>query len=677
MGLYGVDGAIQFGIQSGDLYRGPFGGPTIASNVFTINTWHHIRVDFNIALGWQIQLDDTWYGSGYSLPFEDSPTQLDSFGISSIYSGDHPNYGAWLDAFDYTWHPDYDLGDNLNEGLLLSYDNTTNLDWQGYSLDGQANRTILGNTTIPMPSDGHHNIQVFGNDTMGTVYESELRYFNVDVNPVDIIIVSPTSYELFQDTAPDFEISIDDPDLNSTWYSLDGITFIPFTGFTGTIDQTEWNKFSNGTVTIGFYANDSANNINYESVIVRKDVIGPIITVNSPQNDDIIGINAPSYDLSIEEYNLDSIWYSFDYGVTVLPLYSLTGTLDQTEWETKGGGTVPIRFYANDSLGHESFTDVTVIKDLTLPLITINSPGAGEVFGDSSPDYDISITESNLDAYWYTLDNGAINITITSLTGTIDQTEWNKLGNGTVTIRFYAEDEGGNEGFAEIIIRKDVNIPLITINSPQHNGVIGFQAPEFDLSVVEPNIDTMWYTLDNGITTISFTGFTGTIDQIEWDKFSDGIVVIRFYVRDKSDNEAFAEVSVNKDLIAPIVTINEPEFGEVFVDYPAIYSISIEEENLESFWYSLDNGNTNITITELTGIINQAAWDSISNGPLTLRFYAKDTAGNIGESSVIITKRTSEPPIEPPPGISGYDLYLLIGAFSVISALLIRKRAKS
>ena len=192
MVLGGDDGGLQFGIQSGDLYRGPFGGPIIASNVFTVNMWHHIRVDFNLSLGWQIQLDDIWYGSGYSFPFEGTPTKLYSFVISSIFSGDNPNYGAWLDALDYSWHINYAIGDNLNEGLLLSYNNTTNLDWQGYSLDGQANRTIYGNTTIPIPSNGHHSIQVFGNDTLGTYYESDLRYFTVNYEyPADISIITP------------------------------------------------------------------------------------------------------------------------------------------------------------------------------------------------------------------------------------------------------------------------------------------------------------------------------------------------------------------------------------------------------------------------------------------------------------------------------------------------------
>ncbi len=648
----------------------------IIASGFDTNAMYHLKIRFDMAQGWDCEINGTSYGGNYAYNFRGSPTLMDSF---QIWSGEWATggYNMYVDDVAYSWDPNYNIGDNLKEGLFLSYDSNIDFIWTGYSLNGQANKTILENTTIPMPSDGQHRIQVFGNDSIDNMYESEVRYFEVDINPVDITIISPANFELFQDTAPDFEISIDDPDLNSMWYSLDGgLTTIPFTGFTGTIEQSEWNKISNGTVTIGFYANDSANNIGYASVTVRKDVLGPIITVNSPQSDDVIGINAPNYDISIEEFHLDSMWYSLDYGVTVFPIFFLTGTLDQAEWDSKGGGTVPIRFYANDSLGHESFTDILVAKDLIFPIITINSPNTGEVFGATSPTYDISISESNLDSYWYTIDGGAINITISSLTGTINQAEWDKQGNGTITIRFFAEDEGDNKASSEVIVRKDINVPLITIISPDMSDVVGINAPGFELSVVEPNLDSVWYTLDDGVTNYPIIGLIGTIDSTEWGKFGEGMTVIKFYAEDMAGNLAFAEVQVEKDLTAPLITIDQPEMGDIFVSYPPIYSISIDELHSYEYWYSLDNGAHNYTITELFGSINQSSWDAISNGHVTLRFYAEDEAGNIGESSVLITKDAAGPP-PTPPGIPGYDLYILLGALGVIFAILIRKRLKS
>ena len=71
------------------------------------------------------------------------------------------------------------MGDNFNEGLLLSFDSSTTLDWMGYSLDGAANITIQGNTTIPMPDEGYHSIQVSGTVSTGIQYQSDVRHFTV------------------------------------------------------------------------------------------------------------------------------------------------------------------------------------------------------------------------------------------------------------------------------------------------------------------------------------------------------------------------------------------------------------------------------------------------------------------------------------------------------------------
>ena len=578
---------FEYGFTNGDLHHGFWNTRTVvATNILTKNTWHHIKVEFDIMQGCQIRVDGILYGADYAYPFIDTPTTINGFKMCSLFSGGNPNYGTWIDAIGYSWDPDYDIGDNLIEGLLLSYDNTTTLDWQGYSLDGQNNVTILGNHTIPVPVNGTHTIQVFGNDSIGTTYESNIRQFAINYweeQPLSLNVIYPSQNEVFGQISPDFLIS--------------------------------------GT-----------------------------------------GINAS--------------WYSLDYGATNFTFTGFSGKIDQTEWEGKSTGTVPIRFFANDSLGDIIFKDVLVVKDLITPIVNINAPTENLLFGSDPPNYDISITESNLEAYWYTLDDGTTNITISSLTGTVDQSEWDKRGNGTVVIKFYAEDEGNNEGFAEINVRKDINVPLITINSPGALDIFGKSAPEFDLSVVESNLDSMWYTMDDGITTFPFTELSGTIDSTEWNKFGNGMVVIKFFVEDKVGNIAFVEVQLEKDIIAPLVTINQPVLGEIFVDFPPIYSISIDELHSYEFWYSLDNGAHNYSITELVGALSQSSWDAIQDGIVTLRFYAEDEAGNVGESSVLITKRSTQTE-QPPPGIPGYDLYLLLGALSIISAILIRKRVKS
>ena len=100
------------------------------------------------------------------------------------------------------------------------------------------------------------------------------------------------------------------------------------------------------------------------------------------------------------------------------------------------------------------------------------------------------------------------------------------------------------------------------------------------------------------------------------------------------------------------------------------FDISIEELNLDKTWYSLNGGN-NITFTGLTGAINQALWDALSEGNVIIRFYAIDSAGNIGFQEVTVVKMISQPS---PPGIPGYNILLLLGIVSTIAVIIVKKR---
>ncbi|MFX0178972.1 MAG: PQQ-binding-like beta-propeller repeat protein [Candidatus Hodarchaeota archaeon] len=235
--------------------------------------------------------------------------------------------------------------------------------------------------------------------------------------------------------------------------------------------------------------------------------------------------------------------------------------------------------------------------------------------------------------------------------------------------------DGHNDDIILLKYSKLDNVdPIITINFPVVNRIYGILAPDYTISVQESHIDLMWYTLDYGINKYYFTEFSGTINQGEWDKFSNGTVVIRFYVKDEGGNEAFSEVLVNKDTFAPIITIHAPELGADIVDFPPVYSISIEEANLDTYWYTIDNGLNNHTISELTGIIDEMIWNLAPDGPMTITFYAKDKGGNIGSNEVIVVKRTT---IQPQQQIPGYNLFILIGMVSLISVILIKRKLKS
>ncbi len=141
-------------------------------------TWHHVRIKFDLAQGWDLWLDGILQSSGsYEFSFANTHATVDNlqFDTGTLMQKDQ-----WFDAVGYSWDSSYNIGENENEGLLLNFDLGFTPDWLGYSLNGQTTKTISGKTTIPFPSiNGLYTIQVFGNNSIGTLYESDVRYFTI------------------------------------------------------------------------------------------------------------------------------------------------------------------------------------------------------------------------------------------------------------------------------------------------------------------------------------------------------------------------------------------------------------------------------------------------------------------------------------------------------------------
>jgi len=426
----------------------------------------------------------------------------------------------------------------INPASFSVFINDSNLDIMWYSLDGDlTNMTFITNGTFNSNEwsklqNGTVIIKFYAVDKAGNIGTAMVTV-RIDIINPEITIISPSNNELFGAIAPDFLVSFNDPNLNTTWYFLDGMPYI-FTE-NETFDQTAWDSYPNGTIVITFYANDTAGNIAYHEITIQKDILGPIISIFEPINDSFYPLNAPLFSLSIDEGNLDSMWYTLDGGNINLTSFALLGIINQTEWDKLDDGLVVFRVYANDTLGHLEFSEVIIYKDTYTPIITINSPLSDQLYGIQAPTFNIEITDLNLQEMWYSLDGGATNTTFTVNT-TIDQSLWDLKNDGTITLCFYANDMAGNLNFKLINIIKDTTNPVITILSPNNDDVYGTEAPAFEILIDEINLESTFYSLDSGITNISISGLSGSIDQNLWDSMLEGEVYLTFYAVDKAGN---------------------------------------------------------------------------------------------------------------------------------------------
>ena len=197
--------------------------------------------------------------------------------------------------------------------------------------------------------------------------------------------------------------------------------------------------------------------------------------------------------------------------------------------------------------GSAGSIDYLPIAEDGAPSITIISPTSSDVFGVTAPSFDVTITDDYLDEMWYSLDGGLHNYTFNEFTGNIDQTAWDAISNGIITLTFYANDIPGNIGSAEVTVVKDTTGPIIVINSPSTGSEFGVSAPAFIITITDDHLDSVWYSLDGGLTNFVITT-NATIDLTAWSALPEGSVTITFYANDTLGHLTFEAVTITKSI---------------------------------------------------------------------------------------------------------------------------------
>ncbi len=128
-------------------------------------------------------------------------------------------------------------------------------------------------------------------------------------------------------------------------------------------------------------------------------------------------------------------------------------------------------------------------------------------------------------------------------------------------------------------------------------------------------------------------------NKIKFSKYSFFLII---NLRDNEGYLTSSNVSIRKDIIAPIVQISFPENLQVFNNTIPTITFSVEEKNLDMIWLTLDDGNNSLTVSNFEGIINYSIWSSLNDGAILMTLYAEDQTGNLGSDEVTITKISFE-----------------------------------
>jgi len=305
---------------------------------------------------------------------------------------------------------------------------------------------------------------------------------------------------------------------------------------------------------------------------------------------------------------------------------------------------ISVNFANNYSTQGNYFFDDKLPRSAAIS-INIVSPSTNDNFSVIAPDFVVEISDDvdTIDTMWYNL-NGGANITFTT-NETIDPNNWTALADGPVILTFYANNSISEVNSVSVSINKDTGIPTIVVNLPANNTVILTQ-PLINVTVNDVNLDKIWYSVDSNIRFLT-NNFAQLLDQLIWNAIQEGAFTIELFANDTAGNlNNFYTLNLIKDISAPIVDIRHPLPNAPYgIDAPII-SLTINDATLNTTWYSIVGTNYTIEFTAIIGInnitIDQDAWNSLSEGEVTIIFYANDSLGRESSDSITLEKDLPE-----------------------------------
>lgn len=226
---------------------------------------------------------------------------------------------------------------------------------------------------------------------------------------------------------------------------------------------------------------------------------------------------------------------------------------------------------------------------------------------------------------------------------------------GTYTIEFVAKGRQSSESTStlSLTIKKkqppqDNNAPSLTIDYPNQGQTYNSQVTElrYTPTDAEGNLDKCWYSTNGGQTNSSKVncndGTQNTFSNLASQAGSNTWTV---WASDTEGNVAKESVTFtydksngggNGDQNAPSVNILFPKSATYLNLNRADFNVDDPENNLDRCYYSLDGGPR--IFVQCSEVPNLNSFNiNPSAGKQTLRVFAEDKAGNLGQDSVAFT----------------------------------------
>jgi len=277
--------------------------------------------------------------------------------------------------------------------------------------------------------------------------------------------------------------------------------------------------------------------------------------------------------------NVPEAWQNSDFDVTLTPNDALSGVVstkycisssdDYCTPDTEYTEPVSItdenakyfRYFSTDKAENKQDIVSRAIKlDKTTPEIDISSPEANEFYKDMG-EVRFTITDANLDSCFYSADNGQTK-TYFPYTSGLESTLNITSNEGPNKWALYAKDKAGNKLEQEIEFIVDKTTPKIDITSPESKKYAE-EVNDFVFTVTDANLDSCFYSADNGQTKTYFPCTSGAETTLNITS-NEGLNNWSLYAKDKAGNKL--EQNVVFEFVPDSVEENPLE--KSFKEYP-------------------------------------------------------------------------------------------------------------